>query len=111
MSVMIYTQKQIADLVTPIAKKYRIPVVYLFGSYARGNATEDSDIDLLIDIKGTGIKSLLQLSAVMLELENATGKNIDLITTNSLEQKSDRISTLHFRDAVARERMELYAVS
>lgn len=108
---MIYTQKQIADLVTPIAKKYRIPVVYLFGSYARGNATEDSDIDLLIDIKGTGIKSLLQLSAVMLELENATGKNIDLITTNSLEQKSDRISTLHFRDAVARERMELYAVS
>ena len=105
---MIYTQKQIAELVTPIAKKYRIPVVYLFGSYARGTATEDSDIDLLIDTKGTGIKSLFQLSAVMLDLEDATGKSIDLITTNSLEQKTDRISTLHFRDAIERERMELY---
>ena len=108
---MIYTQKQIADLVTPIAKKYQIPVVYLFGSYARGTATEHSDIDLLIDTTGTDIKSLLQLSEVMLDLEDATGKNIDLITTSSLEQKTDRISALHFRDTVRRERMELYAVS
>lgn len=108
---MVYTQKQLADVIAPIAQKYRIPLVYLFGSYAKGTATEDSDIDLLIDTKGTEIKSLLQLSAVMLELENATGKRIDLITTSSFDQKTDRISTLHFRDAVRRERLELYALS
>lgn len=108
---MIYSQEQLAKIVAPIARKYRIPSVYLFGSYARGTATEESDIDLLIDTKGTELKSLLQLSAVMLDLEAATGKQVDLITANSLEQKTDRISTLHFRDAVKRERMKLYAVS
>ena len=46
---MIYTLEQIRDAVAPIAKKYQIPAVYLFGSYARGTATEESDIDLLVD--------------------------------------------------------------
>lgn len=72
---MIYSQEQLSRLATPIAKKYHIPAVDLFGSYARGTARADSDIDLLIDTSGTEIKSLLQLSAVMLELETATGKS------------------------------------
>ncbi|MDR3294725.1 MAG: nucleotidyltransferase domain-containing protein [Clostridiales Family XIII bacterium] len=33
----------------PIAIKYQLPTVYLFGSYARGEATDDSDVDILID--------------------------------------------------------------
>lgn len=108
---MIYSHEQLSRLVTPIAKKYHIPAVYLFGSYARGTAREDSDIDLLIDTSGTEIKSLLQLSAIMLELEAVTGKSIDLITANSLTQKSDRPSALRFRETVIRERRPLYAVS
>lgn len=108
---MIYSQEQLSELVEPIAKKYQIPAVYLFGSYARGTANEDSDIDLIVETGGTEIKSLLQLSAVMLELEQATGKTIDLITASSLQQKTDRASTLRFRDTVNRERRTLYAVS
>lgn len=108
---MVYSQEQLSSLVEPIAKKYRIPAVYLFGSYARGTANEDSDIDLIIETGGTEIKSLLQLSAVMLDLEEATGKTVDLITASSLRQKTDRASTLRFRDAVNRERKTLYAVS
>ena len=108
---MVYTQEQLSALVEPIAKKYQIPAVYLFGSYARGTADENSDIDLIIETGGTEIKSLLQLSAVMLDLEQATGKTVDLITASSLRQKTDRASTLRFRDAVNRERRMLYAVS
>ena len=108
---MIYSQEQLSRLVTPIAVKYHIPAVYLFGSYARGTAREYSDIDLLIDTSGTEIKSLLQLSAIMLELEAVTGKTVDLITASSLTQNSNRPSTLRFRETVNRERRPLYAVT
>lgn len=55
----------------------------LFGSFARGDATEESDIDLLIEFKGKK-KSLLDLAALKIQLEENLGKNIDLITYNSL---------------------------
>ena len=55
----------------------------LFGSYARGDATEDSDIDLLIEFKGKR-KSLLDLAALKIQLEESLGRNVDLITYNSL---------------------------
>jgi len=55
----------------------------LFGSFARGDATEDSDIDLLIEFKGK-TKSLLDLAALKIKLEESLGKNVDLITYNSL---------------------------
>ena len=54
-----------------------------FGSFARGEATEDSDIDLLIEFKGKK-KSLLDLVALKMELEEALGRHVDLITYNSL---------------------------
>lgn len=46
---MIYTAEEIRRRITPVAVRYRLKVVYLFGSYARGEATDENDIDLLID--------------------------------------------------------------
>lgn len=46
---MIYTVEEIRRCITPVAVRYRLKAVYLFGSYARGEATDESDIDLLID--------------------------------------------------------------
>ena len=54
---MIYAVDEIARIVRPIAQRYGLRAVYLFGSYARGAATEDSDIDLMIDTTGTNIES------------------------------------------------------
>ena len=43
------TVNEIKAIVTPIVEVYPIQRVILFGSYARGDATENSDVDLLID--------------------------------------------------------------
>ena len=42
---MIYAVEEIKSIVLPVAQKYQLRAVYLFGSYARGTATENSDID------------------------------------------------------------------
>lgn len=55
----------------------------IFGSFARGEATEKSDIDLLIEFKGKN-KSLFDLVALKLELEAKLGRPVDLVTYNSL---------------------------
>lgn len=45
----VYKIEEIAERVRPIAERYGVGKIYLFGSYARGEATEESDIDLLVD--------------------------------------------------------------
>ena len=108
---MIYTIAQIQEIITPIARRHGLRAVYLFGSYARGTATENSDVDLLIDTEGTKIKSLLDLAAVYCDLEEALGKPVDLLTLSSLTQEARMPSDTAFRDAVNGERKVLYAVA
>lgn len=105
---MVYSIEQIRDLVSPVAKKHNIKSVFLFGSYARGTATEGSDIDLIIDTSGTEIKSLLHLAVIQDELETVFGKSIDLITQHSLEQRPQIPSELNFRSRVKVEKVMLY---
>ncbi len=105
---MIYTIDEIRQIIAPIAEKYCLPAVYLFGSYARGTAGEDSDVDLLIDTSGTQLKSLLALGALYNDLEEALGKRIDLITVNSLQQRLQLPSEQAFRDTVWKEKVSLY---
>ena len=47
-SKKVYSIEEIINICTPIFEKYNVDKVYIFGSYARGEATKDSDIDLLI---------------------------------------------------------------
>ena len=106
---MIYAVDEIARIVRPIAQRYGLRAVYLFGSYARGAATEDSD--LLIDTTGTNIKSLLQVAAVYCELEEALGKPVDLVTVSSLEQEARMPSEESFRKAVWKEKVDIYVAA
>ena len=50
----------------------------LFGSYARGEATEDSDIDILID-RGN-MKGGWTIGGLYLDLRDALGKELDMVT-------------------------------
>ena len=77
----VLTIEQIKERTLPIFKKYNIKEVYLFGSYARGEATRKSDVDFYFE--SGNIKSLLEHARVDLELEEALGKKVDSITFGS----------------------------
>lgn len=108
---MVYTVDEIVRLITPVAQKYNIPAVYLFGSYARAEATESSDVDLLIDTAGTSLTSLFKQAALFADLEDALHKPVDMITVGALMQTDILPSDTDFRENVLKERMLLYAVS
>lgn len=84
MAERIYTINEIRNIVTPIAKRHRVTRMYLFGSYARGEAESDSDIDLRID--AANITTLFALGGLYADLEEALGKSLDLVTTESLRE-------------------------
>ena len=88
----VYTVEEIKAIVAPIAVAHDVDRVYLFGSYARGEATPGSDIDLRVD-KGQ-LRGLIALGALYADLEDALGKKVDLLTTGSMDQKFlQRIAT------------------
>ncbi len=76
---MRYTINEIRNKATPIAKAHGIDRMSLFGSYARGEAKDDSDIDLYIE-RGR-LKSLLQYFAFIDELESVLKCHVDVVTT------------------------------
>ena len=76
------TISDIQPIVAELAQKYGAQRVYLFGSYARGDMDEASDVDLRIDkgrIRG------LELASLLLDLEAALGMSVDLIPSGSLD--------------------------
>ena len=78
----ILTIKQIKEKIRPVVKKHGIREVYLFGSYARGEANGNSDVDLYCDSGDTA--TLIDESRLVKEFEEALGKDVDLVTIGSL---------------------------
>ena len=99
MTDRIYSVDEIKHVVAPIAQHYGVDRVFLFGSYARGEATSDSDLDLRVD-KGA-LQGLFALGGMYAELESALGKKLDLLTTGSLDQR--------FLNRIASEEILIYA--
>ena len=108
---MIYSFDEIQQRAAPLIKKYGIPALYLFGSYARGEATDDSDMDFLVDTTGTELTSLLRLGALYCDLEDTFGKAIDLITVSSIMQPSTAENDSDFKATVLKERVKLNAIT
>lgn len=80
-----YSIDEIRDIITPIAQKYGAERIFLFGSYARGEAGDGSDVDLRID-KGE-IFGLFALAGLYTEIEAALKTKVDLLTTDSLDKQ------------------------
>ena len=66
----------------PIASRYGIAALYLFGSYARGDATPESDLDFRVD--RDGVTDMLALGGLYSDLEEGFGKKLDVLTTQML---------------------------
>ena len=101
----IYALNEIQAIVKPILQQYGVSRAYLFGSYACGEATGQSDIDLRID--GGKIKSMFGLGALYDELTNALEKPVDLVTTEGLNHNANRKRTERFLMSALRVRIRL----
>jgi predicted nucleotidyltransferase len=63
-------------------RKHEVKKAALFGSIVRGEATEESDIDLLIEFEGR--KSLLDLAGLKLDIQELLRRRVDVLTYKSL---------------------------
>jgi predicted nucleotidyltransferase len=77
-----YTIDDIKNKITNIARQYGIQKAYLFGSYARGEAGFESDIDICIE-KGK-LRTLFELSGFCRDLEEILENKVDVVTTTGL---------------------------
>lgn len=80
---MIYTLEELKEKIAPIAEKYQLPAVFIFGSYARNEATEDSDVDVLVDLSGSIVKGWV-IGGLYNDLCDSLNKEIDLVTLSSV---------------------------
>jgi predicted nucleotidyltransferase len=87
---MIYSLNELKDRITPVAIRHGLPAVFIFGSYARGDTNDNSDVDILVDKTGTNLVGLLEMGGLYNDLEEALEKSIDLLSTNVLEDKQTK---------------------
>ena len=96
--------EEIRRRIVPICKKHGVTKAVLFGSYARNEATQDSDVDFqLVLPKGA---SLLKLCTINNEFEDALEKNVDVIT--QIPNRTDLLWYNRFRENFARDGIVLY---
>lgn len=99
MSEKVYTLDEIKAIAHPIAARYGIAALYLFGSYARGEATPHSDLDFRVD-RGD-LVDMLELGGLFSDLEDSFDKNLDVLTTQMLSPA--------FLNSIRREEVLIYA--
>ena len=86
MSDIILSLNDIQKKVKPLAEKYHISEVYLFGSYARSEATVNSDLDFLV-FGGEHFK-LTAIFAFAEELRLAINKKVDVFEIHEVNEDS-----------------------
>ncbi|MEE1044437.1 MAG: nucleotidyltransferase domain-containing protein [Olegusella sp.] len=94
----VYGTAELRRIILPLAKKYGMAQAALFGSYARGEARPDSDIDVLLT-RGRGFRPI-NVFALAEDLHESSGKDVDVYELGELEDGP-------FRDAVLREAVRL----
>lgn len=81
-----------------VCRRYDVSFLGVFGSFAKGSATADSDIDLLVQFSKR--KSLLDLVRIEREVSEALGRDVDLLTEASISP--------HLRERIKAETIVLY---
>ena len=72
------TVQQIADGVSIASREYPLRKVELFGSYANGKNTPQSDVDLLVEFMQPRV-SLLTINSLKYRMEELLGTDVDIV--------------------------------
>ena len=80
----VYDSGYIKQLIEPVFRENKVRTAYLFGSYAKGMALADSDVDILVDSGLTG----LDFVGLIENLREALNKNVDVIDVKYCNQDS-----------------------
>jgi uncharacterized protein len=81
-----------------ILERYQAVNPRLFGSVAQGDATSESDIDLLVDLMPGGRNELLRVAGIAEELSGLLGTRVDVVAASLLRGE---VSASAFADSVA----------
>ena len=76
--------KILAEVKQDLSARYHVTRIALFGSYARGEQREDSDIDIPVDVEPS---IGLRFVALADELEELLGQRIELVTSRTINSK------------------------
>lgn len=86
----ILTIDQIRDICATVFKEFPVEYCYLFGSYAKGKATEASDVDLLIATSVSGIKFYDLVEAIREGLQ----KKVDVLNREQLSDNPELVNEI-----------------
>ena len=86
------------DALDTILERYQAANPGLFGSVARGDATAESDIDLLVDLMPGGGNELLRVAGIAEELSELLGTRVDVVAASLLRGE---VSASALADSVA----------
>lgn len=100
---MVYTIDEIREKIVPVAKKYNLSAVYLFGSYARGEADETSDVDLAYD----DLDDRYDIMSLVGEVSDIFSDDVDFLDIDRLLSPSTNVGQLVKRNFL-KERILLY---
>ena len=78
---MPFTIQELKNIITPIAQAHGVKSVSLFGSYSKGHANADSDVDMKIEKRQ--LRTLFQICGFRLAVEDALQCPVDLVTSES----------------------------
>jgi len=67
-------------------KEKPISKVYLFGSYARNDADDSSDVDILVEIEKDYMMSFFEFGSILEDLKELLGSKVDLLSTDAVSK-------------------------
>ncbi|MCL2852655.1 MAG: nucleotidyltransferase domain-containing protein [Defluviitaleaceae bacterium] len=104
---MILTIDDIKRKVKPIAEKYNLHAVYVFGSYARNEARNDSDVDILVDLHGSSVEGWI-IGGLYEDLREGLDKEVNFVDLDTLTENIAKGRRPWFVETVMKERVAVY---
>ena len=82
--------KEVYDKIVELCKKHKVRELSLFGSRVRGDFTEKSDYDFLVDFLPEAMIGLIEFSSMRLELQDLMKTPVDLVPKDGLKPRMRR---------------------